>query len=63
MVYEQVFCSDHKIGLDIFDARGIDRDAGALIIVRPDQYVAAIVPIADWPGMCAFFNDFMVEQK
>ena len=61
--YEKVFCSDHKIGPDIFDARGIDRDAGALIIVRPDQYVAAIMPLTDWPGMCAFFDGFMVEQN
>ena len=27
-------------GHDIFDLRGIDRDEGALVVVRPDQYVA-----------------------
>ncbi len=60
--YEKIFCSDHKIGPNIFDARGIDRHSGALIIVRPDQYVAAIMPLTDWPGICKFFDEFMIEQ-
>ena len=60
--YEKIFCSDHKTGPDIFDVRGIDRNAGALIIVRPDQYVAAIMPLTDWTGVCKFFDGFMIEQ-
>jgi phenol 2-monooxygenase len=60
--YEKIFCSDHKIGPDIFDARGIDRQSGALIIVRPDQYIAAIMPLTDWLSVCKFFDSFMVEQ-
>lgn len=40
--YEKVFCPDLKNGPDIFDARGIDRELGAIVIVRPDQYVAGI---------------------
>ncbi len=43
--YEKVFCPDLKHGHDIFDHRGIDRDQGALIVVRPDQYVAAVLPL------------------
>ena len=30
---------------DIFDLRGIDRTAGALVLVRPDQYVAQVLPL------------------
>ncbi|MBC7683249.1 MAG: FAD-dependent monooxygenase, partial [Ferruginibacter sp.] len=35
--YEKVFCPNAKSGQDIFDARGIDRAQGALVVVRPDQ--------------------------
>ncbi|MEL6588365.1 MAG: hypothetical protein AAFQ50_17290 [Pseudomonadota bacterium] len=40
---ETVFCPDPA--QDIFDMRGIDRDAGALVLVRPDQYVAHVIPL------------------
>ncbi len=43
--YEKVFCPDLKHGPDIFDLRGIDRVRGALIVVRPDQYIAAVLPL------------------
>lgn len=43
--YEKVFCPDLERGVDIFDLRGIDRDRGALVVVRPDQFVAAVLPL------------------
>ena len=43
--YEKVFCADHRGDRDIFDMRGVDRDAGCLVVVRPDQYVATILPL------------------
>jgi phenol 2-monooxygenase len=43
--YEKVFCPDFEHGSDIFDLRGIDRVRGALVVVRPDQYVAAVLPL------------------
>ncbi len=43
--YEKVFCTDVKRGPDIFDARGIDRVYGAMVVVRPDQYVAHVLPL------------------
>ena len=30
---------------DVFDLRGVDRDTGALVLVRPDQYVATVLPL------------------
>ena len=42
--YEKMFCPDLKGGNDIFDMRGIDRDPGCVVVVRPDQYVAACAP-------------------
>ncbi|MEX0623627.1 MAG: FAD-binding monooxygenase, partial [Saccharospirillum sp.] len=43
--YEKVFCPDLKNGQDIFDLRAIDRERGCLVIVRPDQYVAHVLPL------------------
>ena len=43
--YEKVFCADHRGDGDIFDMRGVDREAGCLVVVRPDQYVATILPL------------------
>ena len=39
---EKLFCPDSAA--DIFDSRGIDRMTGALVLVRPDQYVSHVLP-------------------
>lgn len=44
--FEKAFCPDLKTGPDIFDARGIDRAQGALVLLRPDQHVAHVLPLA-----------------
>ena len=43
--YEKMFCADIKSGNDIFAMRGIDRQAGCMVVVRPDQYVAHVLPL------------------
>ena len=43
--YEKMFCPDLKSGNDIFDMRGIDRERGCMVVVRPDQYVAHVLPL------------------
>lgn len=60
--YEKVFCPDLKSGQDIFDQRGIDRERGCLVIVRPDQYVANVLPLDDHAALAAFFAVFMVSR-
>lgn len=57
--YEKIFCPDFKHGFDIFNSRGIDRKRGGLVIVRPDQHVANILPLDDFGGLSAFFASFM----
>lgn len=57
--YEKVFCPDLKSGEDIYDLRGVDRGAGALVIVRPDQFVANVVPLDAFADVSAFFARFM----
>jgi 3-hydroxybenzoate 4-monooxygenase len=60
--YEKVFCPDLKNGPDIFDLRGIDRAKGALVVVRPDQYVAHVLPLDGHQPLAAFFAGFMLQN-
>lgn len=59
--YEKMFCPDLKTGQDIFDLRGIDRRRGCVVIVRPDQYVAHVLPLDAHAELAGFFDGFMVE--
>jgi phenol 2-monooxygenase/3-hydroxybenzoate 4-monooxygenase len=58
--YEKIFCPDLKNGPDIFDLRGIDRAQGALVVVRPDQYVAHVLPLHAHRALADFFAGFML---
>ncbi|GAA4369522.1 FAD-binding monooxygenase [Agromyces bauzanensis] len=51
--YEKVYAADPAD--DIFDQRGIDR-AGAVVLVRPDGYVANVLPVAATDELVAFFR-------
>ncbi|KAG9749964.1 hypothetical protein KCU73_g6696, partial [Aureobasidium melanogenum] len=58
--YEKTFCAEAVVGYkDIFTARDIDRQKGCIVIVRPDQYVANILPLTDHDGLEKFFGGFM----
>lgn len=58
--YEGVFAP--LPGEDIFEQRGMDR-GGAIVVVRPDQYVAHVLPLAATAELAAFFRGFMREQR
>lgn len=60
--YEKIFCADPKPGADIFDLRAIVRDRGALIVVRPDQFVAGVFALDAFAELAAFFARFMMDQ-
>ncbi|MDR2256041.1 MAG: FAD-dependent monooxygenase [Arthrobacter sp.] len=53
MQYENVFGTAPEG--DIFEARGISRD-GAIVVVRPDQYVSAVLPLSATDELGAFFE-------
>lgn len=53
--HEKIFCVDHKGAGDIYDMRGIDREKGCLIVVRPDQYVANVLPLDAYEELSAYF--------
>ena len=52
----KMFCPDLKSGNDIFDMRGIDRDRGCMVVVRPDQYVAHILPLDAFTRACGLLR-------
>ena len=56
--HEKAFCADPA--QDIFDLRGIDRTTGALVIVRPDQHVAHVLPLDATDELAAFFAGFLI---
>ena len=56
--YEKVFCSDPKN--DIFTMRSIDRERGCMVVVRPDQFVAHVLPLDGYAQLAAFFDGFMM---
>ena len=58
--YEKLFCADLKAGQDIFELRGVNRAAGAIVVVRPDQYVAHVLPLDGYAELTAFFGGFML---
>ena len=58
--YEKIFCPDLKGKPDIFDMRGIDRERGCMVVVRPDQYVADVLPLDAHAELAAFFDRFML---
>jgi phenol 2-monooxygenase/3-hydroxybenzoate 4-monooxygenase len=58
--YEKVFSPELRGGTDIFDLRGIDRGQGALVVVRPDQYIAHVLPLQAHQALGDFFARFML---
>ena len=54
--YEKVFGIDPES--DIFSARGLDR-GGVVVVVRPDQYVANVLPLTATSELGAFFRPIL----
>lgn len=48
---------------DIYSLRGINRDAGAVVVVRPDQYVAQVLPLDDESALKDYFAGFLLDQN
>ena len=56
--YEKVFHADQDN--DIYALRGIDRSRGCMVIVRPDQHIANILPLNAQTELSTFFDEFML---
>jgi phenol 2-monooxygenase len=62
--YEKMFCPDLRGERDIFDIRGIDRKLGCMVVVRPDQYVAHVLPLDAHAELGDFFDGcFLAKDR
>ena len=58
--YEKMFCVDPKAG-DIFDLRGVNRETGCMVVVRPDQYVSHVLPLHGHEALADFFAGILID--
>jgi hypothetical protein len=59
--YEKMFCPDPINGDDVFTLRGLDRERGCIVVVRPDQYIAHVLPLDAYSELASFFDRFMIS--
>jgi phenol 2-monooxygenase len=60
--YEKMFCPDPGAG-DIFDLRGVNRDTGCMVVVRPDQYIAHVLPLEEHEALADFFAGILIDAE
>jgi len=60
--YEKMFCPDPAAG-DVFDLRGIDRETGCIVVVRPDQYVSHVLPLEAHEALAEFFGGLLIDAS
>ena len=58
--YEKAFCSVDDAKLNIYAMRSVNKEAGCLVVVRPDQYVAQVMPLSEHAALTNFFASFML---
>ncbi|MCK1617588.1 FAD-binding monooxygenase [Bradyrhizobium sp. 159] len=61
--YEKMFCPDLKSGNDVFAMRSVDRKAGCMVVVRPDQYVAHVLPLDGFAALASYFDAVMLPAN
>lgn len=57
--HQKMFCPDP--GQDIFDLRGVDR-GGCLVVVRPDQHVATVLPLDAHDELTDFVDGVLLDR-
>src|SRR3954465_4944115 len=60
--YGKMFCPDPAAG-DVFDLRGIDRETGCIVVVRPDQYVSHVLPLEAHEALAEFFGGLLIDAS
>ena len=58
--YEKMFCPDPDAG-DVFELRGINRETGCIVIVRPDQYVSHVLPMHGHKALADFLAGILID--
>jgi len=61
---EKVFAAGPTVwnAVDIFAERGLSRE-GVVVVVRPDQYVAAVLPLTATADLATFFDGVMLPLQ
>lgn len=52
-----------RVGGKGYETYGIDKLAGALVIVRPDGYVSAVTPLEKADELYEYFDGFMTPRS
>jgi phenol 2-monooxygenase (NADPH) len=60
--YEKVFCAIPGEA-NIFELRGISREEGCVVVVRPDQFVAHVLPLDAHAELTDFFEGILLEAR
>jgi phenol 2-monooxygenase (NADPH) len=60
--YEKMFCPVPDAD-DIFDLRGVNRETGCVVVVRPDQYVAHVLPLDGHEALAEFFASILIDKR
>jgi phenol 2-monooxygenase len=60
--YEKMFCPDPNAA-DVFDLRGVNRDTGCILVVRPDQYVANVLPLHAHEALTDFLAGILIDAR
>ncbi|MDN6636886.1 MAG: FAD-dependent monooxygenase [Yaniella sp.] len=73
--YEKVFSAEKTNGSllgnipgleatqDMYDLREIDRNRGAVVIVRPDQYIGHVLPLDEFEAFDNYFATFLHQAR
>jgi phenol 2-monooxygenase (NADPH) len=60
--YEKMYCADSN-GDDIFELRGVNRETGCIVVVRPDQYVSHVLPLHGHEALTNFFARILIDAN
>jgi Phenol hydroxylase, C-terminal dimerisation domain/FAD binding domain len=58
--YEKIMCPDPAAD-DIFELRGVNREAGCMVIVRPDHYVSHVLPPHEHEALADCFGGILMD--
>ncbi|GAA6033167.1 hypothetical protein JCM8097_002978 [Rhodosporidiobolus ruineniae] len=64
--YKRVYCdgpSYHRGDGKAYEKYGISKEEGAIVVVRPDQYVGLVVSLEDTAALDAYFAQFLLPAK
>jgi 2-polyprenyl-6-methoxyphenol hydroxylase-like FAD-dependent oxidoreductase len=61
--YEKAFCTLPNDNENIYAMRTVDREQGCMVVIRPDQYIAHVLPLHATDELAKFFARFMVQAE